>query len=60
MTGAEAAEQAADRAEKATTRPMASRQVESDEDDEDDGIVVPGHHHDWQASRRGVLVLLCP
>jgi hypothetical protein len=39
MTGAEAAEQAANRAEKAAARPLTLQQ---DESDGDDGIIVPG------------------
>ena len=39
MTGAEAAEQVADEAERAAARPVTSRQ---DESDGDDGILVPG------------------
>jgi hypothetical protein len=39
MTGIEAAEQAADKAEKAVTRPPTPQQ---DESDGDDGIIVPG------------------
>jgi hypothetical protein len=39
MTGIEAAEQAASKAEKAAARPLTPQQ---DESDKDDGIIVPG------------------
>ncbi len=55
MTGAEAAEQAANRAEKAAARPLTPQQ---DESDGDDGIIVPGTPLPMGESQGGATITL--
>ena len=55
ITGTEAAEQAANRAEKATARPLTPQQ---DESDGDDGIIVPGTPLPMGKSQGGTTITL--